>query len=277
MQKLLFGTAGTPHSSKEHSSIAGIERVKELGLDAMELEFVYGVKMSRETAAQVRKVQEKTGISLSVHAPYYINLNSADKQKLGLSKHNILQSCRIGALCNAKSIVFHPGFYLKDSPAAVFKTIKSVIEGLLETIKDEKISVALSPETTGKPSQFGSLDELLELHSQVPKSLLAVDFAHLHARSNGGLKAQKDFNAVLEKIEKSDKQLLKALHIHVSGIKYSAKGERNHLNLQDNANDFNHSLFLNALKEFSVSGTVICESPSIEGDALLLKSSFARL
>jgi len=274
---LLFGTAGTPHSASEHSSIAGIERVKELGLDAMELEFVYGVKMTPESAKKVRAVQEKTGIELSVHAPYYINLNSSDRQKLGLSKYNVLQSCRIGALCNARCVAFHPGFYQGVKPETVFKSIQAVLEELAGDLREEKLAVVLAPETTGKPSQFGSLEELLKLCSSVSGLRLTVDFAHLHARSNGGLKSLNDFENVLEKIEARHKPFLKDLHMHVSGINYSAKGERNHLNFKDKSNDFNHSFFLQALKNFKVSGTVICESPSLEADALLLKKEFKKL
>jgi len=277
MQRLLFGTAGIPHSAKERSSAGGIARIRELGLDAMELEFVYGVKMTPAAASEVRKSMEENKVSLSVHAPYYINLNSADRQKLGLSRHNILQSCKIGALCGAESIVFHPGFYLEDSKEATFAHIKAALEKVLEEANGEKLPVVLCPETTGKPSQFGSLEELLELHSQIPGISLTVDFSHLHARGNGCLKTQADFNAVLEKMEKCDSALLKRMHIHASGINYSAKGERNHLNFQESGNTFNHLLLLNALKEFTCSGTVICESPSIEDDALLLQSAFKSL
>ena len=100
----------------------------------MELEFVYGVKMAPESALLVKKAQEKTGVQLTVHAPFYVNLNSYDKQKLGNSKHHILQSCRIASLCNADSIAFHPGFYQKSSqkePAgAVEKAVQEMLEGL---------------------------------------------------------------------------------------------------------------------------------------------------
>ena len=275
--KLLFGTAGIPHSSKSKSSAGGIERVKELGLDAMELEFVYGVKMAPESALLVKKAQEKTGVQLTVHAPFYVNLNSYDKQKLGNSKYHILQSCRIASLCNADSITFHPGFYQSSTPKETFNAVEKAVQEMLAVLDNEKLEITLAPETTGKPSQFGSLEELLELHSRNPRVKLTVDFAHVHARGNGCLKKQEDFDSVLERIEKSDKGLLKGLHVHASGINYSVKGERNHLFLQDKANDFQYKLMLNSLKSFGVSGIVISESPNPEVDALLLKNEFEKL
>lgn len=277
MQKLLFGTAGIPSSSREHSSASGVGRVRELGLDAMELEFVYGVKMSEAAAAEVRKAQESTGVFLTVHAPFYINLNSSDKIKLARSERHIFDSCRISRLCNADSIAFHPGFYQGSSKEQAFNAIEKSVRHVLESLESKGIKSTLAPETTGKPSQFGSLEELLELHSRIPEVKITVDFSHLHARCNGCLKTQNDFEQVLEKIEKSDSSLLKGLHIHLSGINYTAKGERNHLFFKDRANDFSHILCLKALKAFGVSGIVICESPNPESDALLLKRDFGKI
>jgi len=109
---LLFGTAGTPHSSGGTDSISGIKRVHELGLGCMELEFVRGVKMGEKTAAAVYDISQQIGIKLSVHAPYYINLN-AEGETLEASKERILDSARIGNICGAKSVVIHAGFIQK--------------------------------------------------------------------------------------------------------------------------------------------------------------------
>jgi len=95
-QKMLFGTAGIPISSKKRDSVNGIKRVKELGLEAMELEFVRGVNMGKETAGLVKKAAEKEEIMLSVHAPYYINLNSKESEKVKASRKRIMDSANIG-------------------------------------------------------------------------------------------------------------------------------------------------------------------------------------
>ncbi len=273
--KILFGTAGVPHSASERDSISGIERIRALGLGAMELEFVYGVHMKKDAAEQVHTAMEKESVLLSVHAPYYINLNSEEKQKIAASKQRIFESARIGSIAGAKKIVFHPGFFGKMKAKETFENIAGGIEEIAEKMKAEKINAILAPELTGKPTQFGSLRELLQLTERIKGIELTVDFSHLHARTNGSLKAKKDFEKVLREIKDFDAELLKHLHMHVSGIKYSEKGERNHLTLQDKANDFGYKLLLQALHDFNVSGTIICESPNLEADAMLMKEFFS--
>ncbi|MCX8158270.1 MAG: TIM barrel protein [Candidatus Diapherotrites archaeon] len=265
---MLFGTAGIPHTAEKKDSISGIKEISKLGLDAMELEFVYGIKMSEQLAKKNKEEAVSKNISLSVHAPYYINLNAKDKRKLGLSKHNILQSCRVGHLASAKIVVFHPGFYLGEDKKKVYENIKSILVELTDILKSEKIEIKLGLETTGKVSAFGTLEEILSLSEEVKNVFPVVDFAHLHARGNGLFKTQKDVDNVLEKIPK---RFLKDLHIHMSGINYSEKGERNHLNLQDKDNTLDFKIILRSLKSFNVSGTIISESPNLEDDALVMK------
>lgn len=273
----LFGTAGAPHSAAARDSVSGIERIKELGLGAMELEFVRGVHMGREAAIAVGKVQRETGVALSVHAPYYVNLNSSEKAKVEASKGRILASARIGALCMATIAVFHPAYYQGMQPKEVYVRVKAELESMSATLRKEHITVKLGLETTGKHSAFGNLEEVLALCREVRGVAPCVDFAHLYARSNGKMRTKEDFGAVLGEIEKSDRSLLKSLHIHASGMNYTEKGERNHLNMQDATNKFNHRAMLEALKEYKASGTVICESPNLEVDSLLMQKYWGKL
>src|SRR3990172_3999202 len=125
MYKLLFGPAGVPVSVREpRTSVRGIERVAELGLGCMELEFVRGVHMSEKAALEVRDAATKLKVALTAHAPYFINLNAAEPAKLAASQQRILQTARIAALCGAESIVFHAGFYLGQPAAAVYDVIR---------------------------------------------------------------------------------------------------------------------------------------------------------
>ncbi|NOQ48930.1 MAG: TIM barrel protein, partial [Methanococcoides sp.] len=167
MKQLLFGTAGAPLSSKKKGSIEGIKRVREIGLDCMELEFVRGVRMKEETAANVRQTAEEENVALSVHAPYYINLNSAEAEKIEASIERIYQSARIGALCGASSIVFHPAYYQGQSSEKVMEKVTGLLEALTSRLTDEGIDVVLRPETTGKATQFGSLEETLMMASAI--------------------------------------------------------------------------------------------------------------
>ena len=134
--------------------------------------------------------------------------------------------------------------------------------------------IRLAPETTGKPSQLGSLRETIEICKKAKGVLPMVDFAHLHARDNGRFKSKKDFREAIEEIPAKYREFL---YMHVSGINYSAKGERNHMEMNDSGNTFNYKWFLEALHEENVSGRIICESPNIEGDAMLMQRYWREL
>ncbi|MCL7411083.1 MAG: TIM barrel protein [Methanosarcinaceae archaeon] len=275
-KSLLFGTAGTPLSTKERSSAAGIKRIRELRLGCMELEFVRGVRMGEATAQLVFESAQTENVALSVHAPYYINLNSKEQEKIDSSVERIYQSARIGALCGAESIVFHPAFYLKNSSKKVSERVAGLLSDLAARLDDEGINAVLRPETTGKPTQFGNLDELLQLSSELEGVMLCIDFSHLHARSAGAENSYEEFAATLGKVENAlGREGLDDMHIHVSGIEYGRKGEKNHLILQDS--DLKYVELMQAFFDFNIKGLVICESPNLEGDAVLLRDAFLDL
>jgi len=275
-KKLFFGTAGMPHSTSPPSTLHAISRLRELGLDGMELEFVHSINLTEQSAALVRAAAERNEINLTCHGSYYINLNSVDKAIVGASRSRIIQAAKIASLAGAVSVTFHAAFYLKDSPKSVFDKVKKEMERILLEMKSKNINITLRPETTGKATQFGSLEELLDLSSELDNVLPCIDFSHLHARSNGKMNSYEEFREILEKSEKAlGKDFLKNMHCHVSGIKYSEKGERNHLILEES--DFKYKELLRAMKEFDCRGIVVCESPNIEDDALLLQKTFAEI
>jgi len=275
MRELRFGTGGTPHSTPRPGSEAGIRRIKELGLGAMELEFVRRVSMGEKTARRVEKVARELDVALSVHGPYAINLNSAEADKVEASRQRILAAARAGWLCGARSIVFHAAFYGSDSPARVYERVKAHLTELTEQLRQEGIDVLLRPETTGKHSQFGSLEEIIALSREVRGVAPCIDFAHIHART-GNCNSYRDFAFILATVKRElGEEALENAHIHVSGIAYGRGGEREHLNLQES--DFRYQELLQALKDFDVKGLVICESPNLEEDALLLQNTYLAL
>ena len=162
-EKLLFGTAGVPKSSSGTSTVSGIQRIAELGLDCLEVEFVQGVKMGSDTAAKVNAEAKKHNVSLSVHAPYYINLNSVEQGKRLASQERILSSARLAEKCGAQSVVIHLGFYGKEKPEKTFEEMKKGMQEVVSILKAERSPVVLRPETMGKKAQFGSLEEVLLL------------------------------------------------------------------------------------------------------------------
>ena len=269
---LLFGTAGVPKSTGGTSSLAGIQRIVELGLDCMEVEFVKGVKMGTETAEKIGKKAEEMGVGLSVHAPYYVNLNSQEEGKRLISQDRILNSARLAAVCGARSVVFHPGYYGKGTAEEAFEVIKSRLQEVVSILKAERTPVVLRPETMGKRSQFGTFDEILFLCREVNGILPCFDFSHIHARE-GKANSYPEFHRLLKKIAKKlGDKALKNMHIHISGSVYNEKGEMKHVNLEEP--DVLFDEWIQALKDFDVRGMLICESPEQDKDALMLKNLF---
>ncbi|OGN96571.1 MAG: hypothetical protein A2Z77_00985 [Chloroflexi bacterium RBG_13_51_36] len=273
---LLFGTGGVPVSAESRSTEAGIERIAELGLGCMEVEFVQGVKMRPEVAAAVGELAARKKIALTAHGPYAINLNAVEPQKVHMSKERILQTARIAALFGARSITFHAAFYLKDSPAQTYAVVRKHLQEVVNTLRKEGNKVTISPEVTGKPSQFGTLEELLRLSSEIEGVMPCIDFSHWHART-GRANSYQEFLAVLDMVEKKlGRRGLDNMHMHLSGIAYGNKGELRHLMLAES--DLHYTELLKALKERRAKGIVICESaPYLEDDALLLQRTYREL
>jgi len=274
--ELLFGTGGVPLSAESGSTEAGIERIAELGLGCMEVEFVQGVKMSSEVAVSVGELAARKKIVLTAHGPYAMNLNAVEPQKVHMSKERILQTARTAALFGARSITFHAAFYLKDTPAETYAMVKKQLQQVVNILQKEGNKVTISPEVSGKLSQFGSLEEILKLSSEIEGVLPCIDFSHWHART-GKANSYQEFSDILDRVErKLGRRALDNMHIHLSGIAYGKKGEIKHLMLPDS--DLRYAELLKALKERRAKGVVICESaPYLEQDALLLQQTYRRL
>jgi deoxyribonuclease IV len=277
MAGLLFGTGGIPHSSaKPKNIINGIKRIAELGLGCTELEFVYGVRMTEAEADQVATTAQKLRIRLTAHAPYYINLNAHEHDKLISSQDRLLQTARVASLCGVKDIAFHTAFYMKDNPDEVYSRIKQLLPGIVAEIRHQNKYITLRPELMGRNSQFGSFEELLNLCSEVEGLAPCIDFAHLHSR-NGKVNSYYEFKSILSQVEKKlGRSALDNMHIHLSGINYNAKaGEVMHLNLRES--DLRYTELLQALKEVDAKGMIICESPNLEEDALHLQETYNKV
>jgi deoxyribonuclease-4 len=275
MENLLFGTGGTPHSAETPSTIDGIKRIAELGLGCMEMEFVRGVRMGEAGARLVAETARSERVKLSAHGPYYINLNAREPEKIIASQERILQTARIAAICGAESVIFHAAYYLGDPPEKTYQTVKKNLAEVVNQLKRENNQVWVRPEVMGKPSQFGTIEEVLNLCTELEGVGIGMDFAHWHARS-GDFNSYPEFVSILEQIKhRLGEQALNDMHIHVSGIAYGKKGESNHLNLRES--DLKYIELLRALRDYQVKGLVICESPNLEEDALLLQETYHNL
>lgn len=283
--KLKFGIAGIPTALKDKNYINGLKNIYELGLEGFELPFGRFINMSEETAThfhnelQIINNSNKNKFCISVHASYFINLNADDNVKKNASIDRIINCAQRGNLAGAENIIFHPGFYLKNSNEesyiAVSESIKILLDKYYANNEAESLPM-LRPETTGKSSQFGTLDELIRLSLDFKQILPCIDFAHLHARNGGKINTYIEFDDVLKLIEdKLGIRGIKNLHIHYSGIEYNKSGERKHLKFSDS--DANFMELLRALKDHNAEGMVICESPDLENDALILQNAYLKI
>lgn len=272
MNKLLFGTPGIPLSTKPSNTLNGIKQVKKLKLDAMELEFVRSINVNEKLAPEVKKLAKKLNIILTCHGQYWVNLASKEKSKYKASINRILSAARRLHDCGAWSATWHFAFYQNRPKEKVYEIVKKATKNIIKELQNESIKLWIRPETTGKPAQWGSLQETIKLSQDVEQVLPCIDYAHLHARE-GKNNTFEEFQDILTKVEKAlGKSALNNMHIQVSGINYGPKGEKNHLNLKES--DFNWKSMLKSWKEFKIKGVVITESPNVENDTLLLKKAY---
>jgi len=255
MDLIRIGIAGIPLAKKGKGMEAGIEYLSDIGLNAMEVQFVRGIFMDSASAKKTGQLAKKSGVRLSVHAPYYINLASKKKETIEKSKRFIINSAKIAGGMGANIVVFHAAYYLNDT----FASVRDACEEIVNKIGDD---VYLGIETTGRQNQFGTLDEIVSIMTEVDRIVPVLDFAHIHARGNGSLKRKKDFDDILDKFDKTE------FHIHFTGVEYSKGNEKKHTPLNDEPN-FRH--LAEALVDRGCDATVICESPLLERDALKMK------
>jgi deoxyribonuclease-4 len=268
-----FGTVGAPLSTakKPGGSVGAVLRLAELGLDALELGWVNSVRVTEATCELIRQAGDEKGVAISVHAPYFINLN-ADGEEWPKSRKRLMDAAHYGNLAGATDIIFHPGSYFGRPPEEVLPVAIPRLQGCMEELRAAGIPVTLRPETMGKSAMLGSLQDTLLMSRETPGVEPCLDFAHLHARAgDGSMNTYDEWSQVLEAYGKSlGQETLQRLHIHLSGIEYGPKGERQHLPVLES--DLDLKALYKALQAFGCGGRLLCESPAMEDDALVMKN-----
>jgi deoxyribonuclease-4 len=259
----------------EGNTAEAIGYIANEGLNAFECEFVRGVKMRNEMAAEARKIAEKNNVSLSAHAPYWINCAANEKIKIDATLRNILETTRIAKVLGAGVIVLHPGFYMGRSPEETMMLVRKTLEEALNRMKQERINnVWLGLETTGKETQFGTLSENIELSASLEMTKPVVDFAHIHARYGGLLKKKEDYLKIFTEIEnKLGREAVKSFHSHFSEVAWGDKGEKYHMILGERYSPPFKPL-AEVIVENGYDGTIISESPLLDIDALKMKRMY---
>lgn len=269
-----WGPAGIPMEF-EGNTAGAIGYTAREGLNAFECEFVKGVKMRNDMAMEARDIAEKNDVSLSAHAPYWINCAAKEKAKIDATLRNILDTARIAKVLGAKVIVFHPGFYMGRSPEETMKLVRKTLEEALGRMNQERIgNVWLGLETTGKGTQFGTLSENVELSASLEMTKPVVDFAHIHARYGGILKKREDYLKIFSEIEnKLGREAVKNFHSHFSEVAFGDKGEKHHMILGE-AYSPPFKPLAEVIAENGYEGTIISESPLLDIDAVKMKRMY---
>ena len=275
MEELKFLTAGMPlRTDKKIGYANAFEVLKEMNLDGIEVEFVQGVRMSDKSRQFVKEASKN--FTFTAHGPYYINLNAREQEKIDASIKRIVDTATVANEFGGYSITYHAAFYLGNEKDIVFKRVVERTAQIIEILEKENNKIWIRPETTGKGTQWGDVDEIIALSKEFPQVLPCVDFAHVHARSGGGFNTYEDFCNILDKIATNLGDVaINNFHAHLAGIAYSEKGEKHHLPLQES--DMNYKDLLKAFKKFDVKGAIVCESPNIEDDCKLIKDYYCAL
>ena len=273
-----FGTVGSPKSTpkKPGGSVGGVLHSAELGLFSLELGWVRSVRVSEKTCALIKSTAEENGVSISVHAPYFINLN-ADDEEWPKSRKRLMDAAYYGNLAGATDIVFHPGSYFQHPPEEVLPIAIQRLQNCIEELRAGKNEVILRPEVMGKSAMLGSLDDTLKMSQAMEGVQPCLDVAHLFARpGDGSVNSYDQWTQTLEDYGNAlGENSLKNLHIHISGIDYGEKGEKEHLPLDES--EFDYEVFLKALNDFDCQGRILCESPILEEDAIKCKQTWCEI
>lgn len=272
-----FGTVGSPMATpKPGGSPNAIKFSRSIGLDCLELGWVQSVRVSEETCTLIKATAAAEDVAVSVHAPYFINLNATDEE-WPKSRKRLMDAAHYGNLAGATDIIFHPGSYFGADASEVLKMAIPRLRGCAEELALAGNPVRLRPETMGKSAMLGSFEDTLAMAEQVPGVLPCIDFAHLHARpGDGTMNSEEEWNALLgQMVSRLGQAAIENLHIHLSGIEYGAKGEKNHLPVAES--DLNLVGLFTALHKFGAGGRIMCESPIMEEDALFMKKTWQQI
>ena len=295
-----FGVAGFPPAFSESKYGKKREQIflwlKDLGLEALELQMTYGPRMKLETCITYKELSEETGVKLSIHASYFIVLTSNNREKIDRSIDTLKKTYDLSHLLGSQAVILHPGPLYKDDPNDVMsRFIDNAGRFILEYGKTE---VGLYIETAGKLGQLGSVSEILDISRQLEGVYPCIDFGHIHARTLGGLEEEGEIHKLVDGIvEFLSKEKDAKIHFHYTPIHYGPRGEIQHRSIDDrypkldqldlfgaskigvgSSDGYYHprvAPVANALRKINIDATVISETHnSQERGALALKKHF---
>ncbi len=286
-----FGTAGNAdiffEDGKKHTHEAP-EWLKDYGLDAYEYQAGHGLTAGEASLKKVGEEARKNGISLSLHAPYFISLSSVEEEKRINSVEYIKKSIWAAECLEADIIVVHTGSAAKITREQAMEYAANTLRRLLSEV-DTKVKIGL--ETMGKLNQLGTLEEVIRLCEIDSRLHPVVDFGHLNCRGRmqsgvfdteddsgtGGVFADiSDYRAVFDKIgTRLGDEYAKNLHCHFSKIEYTKQGEKRHVRFADEGFEPPFEPLIEAIIAEGVGPRIISESAGSQAeDALAMKKYY---
>lgn len=275
-----FGTAGNPEVFYDEGGKSSLEMpawLEKIGLDAYEYQCGRGVKISDEAARKLAKQAEKHNVLLSVHAPYFINISSAEPEKIDNGINYILQTANAAHNMGAKRIVVHMGAAKDITRRYAMEISTQTVKRALNELDNAGLGdVAICLETMGKINQMGTIEEVMELCCMDERLLPTVDFGHLNSRMQGTLKTEDDFDHIIKYMEKKiGRERVDKFHAHFSKIEYTKAGEKRHLTFEDTEYGPDFIPLAKVLAKRKISPVIICESAGTQSiDALEMKKIY---
>jgi len=280
----IFGPAGTAESFKA----LGYKKTSQLGeyLNRFELNhFEYqcgrGVHISQESAIEFGEMMKSHGITVSLHAPYFISLSSLEAEKRDNSIEYILSSARTVNAMGGDRIVIHSGSCGKQSREAALELAKETMKKARVALVEAGLEgVHCCLETMGKVNQLGTLEEVMELCKVDDSFLPCIDFGHLNARTFGEIKGIDEYKRILDTVKNElGEDRYKIFHAHFSQIEYTVPGgEKCHLTFADEKYGPRYEPLMELLAEQKISPVIICESAGTQTeDAKTMQDYYNKL
>ncbi len=281
-ERTRFGPAGVPPMFRlMGATTQDVPRLlHEEGLDAFEYQASrWGAKPQIKEADARRLGEEahKNDVRLSMHGSYFINL-SGKPDVVEASKQRLLAAATAADWMDAYVVVFHTGFYGKFEKSYAFKACLTALKEVTAEIKSRGLKAKLGPETMGRKSQVGSIDEIIAINREVEGTQLVIDWGHLHALHQGTFRKMEDMRAIAEKVERElGTEALRSMHCHFSAIEFGLQGEKRHHTLDEKRYGPDFRWLAEIIVDFGLHPTLICESPILDVDARKMKETLLQM
>ena len=243
--------------------------LKNRGLSAYEYSFSRGFTLGEVGAMELGKRCKEQDVSLSLHAPYYINFANKDPKMIEKSIGYVITSLKYAGIMGASRVVFHPGSCTGEDRGEAFSRLLDNIKLLVSRIDEEHFDFPflLCPETMGKSNQIGTYKEVAEICQLAPYLVPTLDFGHINALTQGSLKGEGDFEEIIKfLIDKIGFDKVKKVHIHFSKIMYGDKGEIKHLTFEDNDYGPEFDGLAKVIKKYNLEPVIVCESRGTQSE-----------